>query len=525
VSRRLGVRLLAFLALLCGTVVVAPPAGATGERVYVLYDSVLNGARDQVTAALQGAGYDPYLNGFPGMRLEQGIGQIRDHRREIGGIAIIHLGNNFLGPVNAFSSQIDEAMRALDGVDTVVFLTVQEARATQVQLNRQLYEALARWPNMRVADWRALAHPPNVGGSEIHLSRPGRDAMAKLVLDEVRAWSASLVPPPGTWAAFGPTFRGGVEVAAGRGAVVAGAGPGGGPQVSVFDPAGGARGAFLAYDGAFRGGVRVATCDTDGDGSDEIVTAPGPGGGPDVRVFRGDGTRVGGFLAYASGFTGGVSVACGDLDGDGRDEIVTAPDAGGGPDVREFTAAGTLLRSFSAYDPRFTGGVRVAVGGGDIVTAPGRGGGPDVRVWGADTTPIARFLAYAPDFTSGVFVAAGDVDGDGQAEIVAAGGSNAAVRDPGPPRLRRARPRRRRRRSRLHVHRLRRPPLGPPPLIFLALSRSTAEIGARTRRSENTRQSAARPTAVSVAASGRAAALPLDISTRCNVPVNGNGGV
>jgi hypothetical protein len=104
--------------------------------------------------------------------------------------------------------------------------------------------------------------------------------------------------------------------------VVTGAGAGGGPHVQIFrvNPATGQPSplgpGFFAYDGAFRGGVTVEALDVDGDGRAEIVTAAGPGGGPHVRIFKidpvtGAATAFdgGGFLAYDGAFRGGVSVA------------------------------------------------------------------------------------------------------------------------------------------------------------------------------------------------------------------------
>ncbi len=251
-------------------------------------------------------------------------------------------------------------------------------------------------------------------------------------------WVAQLrfVPP------VPPIFLGGVYVAAGNVDGVAGAeiitGPGAGTAlpVKVFKPDGTPLGAgFFPYTAAFTGGVRVAACDftSPPDGRVELVTGAGPGGGPHVRVIQVDaaGTPVGdlaSFFAYSPAFTGGVFVACGDVNGDGVPDIITGADAGGGPHVRVFSGANPAveLAGFFAYSPAFTGGVRVAAcdvngdGQADIVTGAGPGGGPHVRVFsGANpAVELAGFFAYSPLFTGGVHVACGNLLGSGAPEIV-----------------------------------------------------------------------------------------------------------
>jgi hypothetical protein len=215
--------------------------------------------------------------------------------------------------------------------------------------------------------------------------------------------------------------------------LVVGADVGGTPDVRLFNLTTGALMAqFPAYDSAFRGGVRVALGDVTGDGVKDIVTAPGRGGGPDIRVWDGR-TRnlVRAFLAYSPNFTGGVFVAVGDVNGDSFADVITAPDAGGGPHVQVFSGAnGALLRSFLAYSPNFFGGVRIAIGDitgdsrADLVTAPGAGGGPHVIAFdGVNNSVLHSFMAYSAAFTGGVYVAAGDVNGDGRADMVTSPGA------------------------------------------------------------------------------------------------------
>ena len=212
-------------------------------------------------------------------------------------------------------------------------------------------------------------------------------------------------------------------------------GPGARSTVRVIDASGTAR-SFLANDPAFLGGVRVALGDVNGDGVSDIITAAGPGGTPYVRVWSGmDLTEIGGFLAYDARFAGGVFVAAGDVNGDGRADIITGAGAGGGPQVRiRDGATFTEIARFTAYDSSFHGGVTVAAGDvdgdgvADVVTGTGPGGDPHVRVWnGATGAELGSFYAYNRSFHGGVNVAAGDIDGDGLADILTGAGPGGAA--------------------------------------------------------------------------------------------------
>ncbi len=209
--------------------------------------------------------------------------------------------------------------------------------------------------------------------------------------------------------------------------LVTGAGPGGGPHVRAFEGPGTAEVAgYFAYSPAFGGGVRVAVGDVNGDGHLDTITGAGPGGGPHVRVFDGrDQSELFGFFAYDRAFTGGVFVALGDINADGRADIITGQGQGGLPHVRVFNGVnGELMQEWFAYNVNFRGGVQVAAGDfnhdglADIVTGAGPGGGPHVRVFdGRTVAELAGFFAYAPDFTGGVYVATGNFDGDSRADV------------------------------------------------------------------------------------------------------------
>lgn len=130
------------------------------------------------------------------------------------------------------------------------------------------------------------------------------------------------------------------------------------------------------------------------------------------------------FYAARAGFTGGVFVAAGDTDGDGRAEVITgwgpfrpldiltaanapSPD---GPFVTVRDGSGQPRSTFLAYPLTFPGGVRVGTtdrngeGKASILTGPGPGGGPQVEAFDANAALRDSFFAFDPGFQGGVFV-------------------------------------------------------------------------------------------------------------------------
>ena len=121
-------------------------------------------------------------------------------------------------------------------------------------------------------------------------------------------------------------------------------------------------------------------------GSSTVTASAGPsiqfaagtdsGGGPVVMVRFTDGSSLS-FFAYDPSYTGGVRVALGDLNGDGTNEVICGAGVGGGPNVRVFSVTpsrATMVANFFAFEPVFKGGVYVAAGNLDgNVSASGHG--------------------------------------------------------------------------------------------------------------------------------------------------------
>ncbi len=257
------------------------------------------------------------------------------------------------------------------------------------------------------------------------------------------------------WYAYPAGFTGGVHVAVGDvdgnhangDEIITAAGPGGGPHVKVWhlnnDLTATELGGFFAYIPQFTGGVWVATGDVDGDGTKEIITGAGPGGGPHVRVWKysnGNVTEVGGWFAYGGGFNGGVVVGAGNVvpeDGDitPKDEVITVPASNGGPHVRITNATGQVLRQFFAFATDDPNGYRIASGDFDFDTvddiAIGRGSDSEMLIAQVSDTGFVRIVNPNPtpfgNLPTGTNVAAGDVDGDGDDDIIIAPDHNNAV--------------------------------------------------------------------------------------------------
>jgi len=217
--------------------------------------------------------------------------------------------------------------------------------------------------------------------------------------------------------------------------IVAANGYGGTPLVRIFDVKGKLKSQFVAYDPKSKSGVSVSAGDVDGDSKNEIITAPGFGAEPLVKIFDDKGKLKKQFLAYDRKFKGGVSISVGDVNGDGLIDIVTAPGFGGGPHVRIFNGRGQLKSQFMVYDKNFKGGVDLVVANIDgrvdhnkaeIIVAPMEASSPLVKIFDNYGRLKTKFMAYDDKFKNGLSLAAGDVNRDGQAEIITGAGPGGA---------------------------------------------------------------------------------------------------
>jgi hypothetical protein len=189
-------------------------------------------------------------------------------------------------------------------------------------------------------------------------------------------------------------------------------------------------------DGTFRakrdyatglGPESVAIGDLNGDGKPELVTSNVTANSVSVFVNRGDGSFQAS-LDYATG-SGPFSVAIGDLNGDGRPDLATANANNGGA----ATVSVLLNRgdgSFGAKVDYATGRFPTSVAVGDL----NGDGKPELATANADADSVSVLLNRGDgtfrakvDYATGLgpgSVAIGDLNGDGRPELATANGAN-----------------------------------------------------------------------------------------------------
>ena len=118
-------------------------------------------------------------------RPPSGLATIRARRGRLGATVVLELGYND----RPLAGAIDRVMRELrsQGVRRVAWINLSERRSEYRATNQALSAARARWPELRVLDWRGVS----AGHSSwfidgVHLTASGKSAFAGFLAQALR---------------------------------------------------------------------------------------------------------------------------------------------------------------------------------------------------------------------------------------------------------------------------------------------------------------------------------------------------
>ncbi len=181
---------------------------------------------------------------------------------------------------------------------------------------------------------------------------------------------------------------------------------------------------FFPYKKA---GVRIASGDTNLDGKDEIIVGAGKGNKSWVKILKPNGKLRKKFRAFEKSYTGGIDVAAGDINNNGRDEIAVSK-LSDDSQVKIFKYNGKKVYFNQNVFNKFTG-TTITMGDIDkdkkaeLIAGTNVGTRTKVVAYNVPTSnkkgtrKKIKIFPFKKDYKNGIDVAAGDVDGDGKAEI------------------------------------------------------------------------------------------------------------
>lgn len=194
-----------------------------------------------------------------------------------------------------------------------------------------------------------------------------------------------------------------------------------GSFIRVFNSSGvQERNGFFAYRANVPSNALVLLDDIDNDGENDRVSEQNG-----TLIIARSGKSILKIAPFGASFKGKLSFTAYDFNKDGSKEIVVAPLTGGGPNVRVYSATGKLLNpGFFVFDKNFHGGVNLASGdinndgNGEIIVSPAKDLPPTVKILNDKGTTLGSFLVFDKTFRGGVNVVVGDANNDSKNELV-----------------------------------------------------------------------------------------------------------
>lgn len=204
------------------------------------------------------------------------------------------------------------------------------------------------------------------------------------------------------------------------------------PEVKIYNADGKLLKKLLVFSPNWRYGVNLAAGDLNDDGKDEIAVVGGAGANSEIKIFSFEGKLLKKIIAFPMPFNKGVNISIGDIDSNGTLELAVIPASNANAQVRIFNFSGKVLTQFMAYDKNIRGGFNIEVPNvyssirrsGQIIISPFDGIDSYVKIFDNRGRLVRRFAALSQNYNSGINFSSGDLDYDGEPELVISGGKN-----------------------------------------------------------------------------------------------------
>jgi hypothetical protein len=156
--------------LITGRSASAPPIHSIDNRVFLVGDSVMQGAAPYLGDLLEG--WSIIADTRVGRFIGEANRVIEKRHEDIGQIAVLNLGNNYDGDEADFAQQVDLALDQLAAVPHVIWIDVAEFEDDRTEVNETLAAAARTHPNLTVVDWNSWWAKDRslTGGDHLHLT-------------------------------------------------------------------------------------------------------------------------------------------------------------------------------------------------------------------------------------------------------------------------------------------------------------------------------------------------------------------